>query len=320
MKKEAVSAALFGFALCGFLPASAQAEIAIAESMEWVLANSDRVIVGQVVKVDKVTGPDIKEYEAATVAISKTLKGAQADRETFLIQYYNGKYAQEWMDEKTPILFCLVKNDGKRTPFPVAKFQWVLRDDGHYNDAVLLGKSKQTWTGSTPVLASHCEVLTEKKAILKFVEQTLKAAVQGRAPRSHTLDVPSETAVFKELWSGSVVELIVPIDENLEELGRYWCKSASYNKRTEGAKVLRYFKNEKNIEILKSLLGDPITVIVSQEEPGKDGRMELVYRKNLYFVRQAAFDALHELGVNVPRPVLEELLEGRDAPALKKDH
>jgi hypothetical protein len=45
----------------------------------------------------------------------------------------------------------------------------------------------------------------------------------------------------------------------------------------------------------------------------------LVYRKKLYYVRQAAFDALREFAVKVEKPVLEELLEGRDIADPKHD-
>ena len=47
--------------------------------------------------------------------------------------------------------------------------------------------------------------------------------------------------------------------------------------------------------------------------PGKT-ELELVYRKKVYDVRQAAFAALCKLGVKVDTPVLEELLEGKDEP------
>jgi hypothetical protein len=300
-------ATLLSAALLLSLPANARARIVVAESIDWVLATSDRVFVGKVVNADKLIGRDNKEYELATVAISKTLKGTNADQETFLLPHYtDGPWVKQWMDEGIPILFCLVKNDGKRIPFSVEKVKWILRDqDG---GAVLLGKSKHFWTGSLRVLTRDFEVLTEKEAILKFVERSLEKASKTHPPRSHTLDVPFNTAVFKEVSAKSAVKLIIPIDEQLEELGQIWCKSESPRQRSEGARILRHFKTKKNVEILKSLLGDPGT-----------SEWLLPYRKKHYYVRQAAFDALRELGVNVDSPILEVPLDGRNEPDPKPD-
>jgi signal peptidase I len=311
-------AGLIGFLL---LPASVHAEIVVAESMEWVLATSDRVVVAKVVKVDTVLDQEKKECQLVTVAITKTLKGENADRVTFLLRpYIHHGYAKQWMDEGIPIIFYLIKNDGKRVAVPAEKCAWLLRDNGNGPDAVLLGKSKHHFTGCIPVLTRQFEVLTETAAILKFVEKSAKLQAKG-TPQPHTLEVPSDTAVYKKLWSRSAVYLIVPIDEKLEELGRKWCMTDSPRERTEGAKILRHFKNERNIELLKPLLKDPSTseATMHRTVPGK-AELELVYRKKLYYVRQAAYDALRELGAKVERPVLEELLEGRDDPAPNLDN
>jgi hypothetical protein len=322
MKYSMVISMLLGCVSFLCLPTSGRAEIVVAESIEWVLASSDRVVGGKVIQVDKVTGPDKKDYQVVTVAISKTIKGEHGDHETFLLHHYiYSEYAKQWMGEGIPVLFCLVKNDGKRIPFPADKFAWVLREDGNLPDAVLLGKSKHDWTGCVPVLTRDFQVLTDKESILKLVERTVNAGVKRRAPRRHTLNVPSDTAVYRELWAGSAVRLIVPIDEQLEVLGRKWCRSASPWEREEGAQILGHFKNEMNVELLKSLLNHPSNCesTLHRTVRGKS-ELELVYRKKLYYVRQAAFDALRELRVKVDRPILEELLEGRDDPAPKKDN
>lgn len=304
--------------MCSLLifPASAHAIIVTGESIEWVLATSDRVVVGKVVKVDRLTGPDNKPYEMATVAISKSLKGRQTDRETFLLEVHTlghppkeHRYGQQWLDEGNPIMFCLVRNDGKRVPFEADKIPWVFRD------GVLLGKTKHKWTmGCIPVLTRDFDVLTERDSILQYAEQTVTAAPKHWVPRSHTLNVPTKTAVFERLWSRSSVRLVVPVDEKLEVLGQKWCASTDSWERVEGAQILGHFKNEKNIAILKSLLADPTIGESTLYRATDKTRAELVYRKNLYVVRKAAFDALREYGVDIDRPVLEELLEGRDNP------
>src|SRR5262245_12277157 len=129
MRSTSALVAWFG---CGHLllvPACAKAEVVVAESIEWVLATSDRVVVGKVTKVGKVSDQDNKECQAVTVAISKTLKGARTGHETFLLRpYIYSGCAKQWMDEGIPIIFCLIKNDGKRVPVPPKKFPGLLRD------------------------------------------------------------------------------------------------------------------------------------------------------------------------------------------------
>ena len=231
--------------------------------------------------------------------------------------FYSG-YAPQWKDEGVPIVFFLVRNDGRRVAVPADKCAWVLRDDGTGVGAVLLGKSKNDWTGCIPALTCNFEVLTDQDDIVRLVERSVKAAGTGSVVRSHTVDVPDNTAVYQKLWSGSAVWLVVPIDAQLEELGRRGCKAESPLERSDGAKILRHFRNEKNIGLLKSLLQDPST---SEETAHRivNGTSEVIYRKKRYYVRQAAYDALCEFGVKVDKPVLEELLEGRDDPSFKRD-
>jgi hypothetical protein len=321
MKCTSAFAAWCACAFLLLLPASAPAPTVVADSIEWLLTTSDRVFIGKVINVDKVTDRDNKPCQAVTVAISNTLKGVHTQRETFVLPayIYHG-YAEQWMEEAIPIVFFLLKNDGKRASFPPDRFAWVLRDNQIGPDAVLLGKSKYYWTGCIPVLTRDFEVLTETDTIVKFLEKTVKAAGQHKTPQPHTLAVPGDTAVYKKLWQRSAVFLVVPVDARLEILGQKWCKSDWPHQRAEAAKVLGHFKTEKNIALLKSLLNDSNSAeeTLHRTVPGTT-ELELVYRKRVYYVRQAAFVALRDLGAKVDKPVLQDLLEGRDEPDAKLD-
>jgi ribosomal protein S28E/S33 len=302
--------------LCGslllLLPAAARAEIAIGESIDWVIADSDHVCVGKIARVEKVAGKDGKDYEVATVEVSRTLKGKARARVTVVLRNYNGPVAAEWKAASSPMLFCLVAPQRARERRLPGKAEWVLRDDGNDHCAVLLGKGKGRATCTIRVLTRDFEVLTEPAAILKRVERAVRSAAKAPNAKSHTLPVPSNTAVYRKLWSRSAVLLTVPIDEELQALGRRWCKSRSAYEREGGAKILGHYKNAENIKFLKALLNDPehstweeaVTVPRQQE-------LVLVMRKKWYYVRQAAYDALRRLGVKVERPVLEKVLEGK---------
>src|SRR5262245_52819323 len=153
MKVLTAIATCLGCACLSLLPTNARAEIVIAESVEWLTASSERVLVGKVINVETVKGRDDGECQAVTVAITKSLKGPHVEQETFLLPtHFDSGYAPQWKDEGIPIVFFLVRNDGRRVAVPADKCAWVLRDGGTDVGAVLLGKSKNHWTGCIPTL------------------------------------------------------------------------------------------------------------------------------------------------------------------------
>ena len=202
MRTSSAIAAYVACALIVLVSSSAHAQTAIAESIEWVLTTSARVVVGKVINVEVVLDRDKKECEAVTIAISRTLKGVAADRETVLVpQYIYRGFAKQWMDEGIPIVFCLNKHDGKRISIPTNKFAWVLRDGHNRVDAILLGESKHHFTGCIPVLTRDFKVLTKTDAILKYMEKTIAANPKNVVPCSVMVEVPGNTPVFEKLSS-----------------------------------------------------------------------------------------------------------------------
>ena len=312
MKPSRWAVLILAAGLVTLLPAGGAAEIAVGESIEWVAADSDRVLSGTVVRVDRVPGQDGKAYEVATVRVSRTLKGQPVAEVKFLLRDYNGPVAKQWRAMKLPLLFFLVARERANEPGFPPGVEWVLRDDHNNHRAVLLGKRDERWTFTIPVLTRDFDVLTEPDAILKRVETAVRAQPGGPKRRPHTLGVPPDTAVFKKLWARSAVFLTVPVDRELEALGRRWCRSPSYIERIDGAKILGHFKNEGNIKLLKALLADPdySTAEAARTVPGQ-AELVLLYRKRVYEVRRIAYETLRWFGVEVRRPVLEELLEGK---------
>jgi hypothetical protein len=65
--------------------------------------------------------------------------------------------------------------------------------------------------------------------------------------------VPASALAY--ITGGESVFLMVPVDGNLEAIGRTWCvPDSDETKRMDGAEILRHFKNETNVQLLKSLL------------------------------------------------------------------
>jgi hypothetical protein len=220
------------------------------------------------------------------------------------------------------MLFCLVSaKHARRDSAPLEKVKWVLRDNGNEHCAVFLEKAPQDWTFTLEAFTKDFEVLTEPRQIIKAVTGFLHSHPKKWKKRSHIVDVPSGTPVYKKLHSTSAVELTVPLDTSLEKLGRRWCRSESYIRRIEGVKVLAYFKNKTNIKILRGLLKDPGWSVETRHVVPL-GRTEaiLVYRKRNWEVRRLAYETLQRFGVKVPKPVFQKMLKkGRLPPRFRPD-
>ena len=154
-------------------PSPCRAHPASRVSIEWATANSDLVIVGKVIKVEKVGKHDI-----VTVVVNLTLrcdqvpiKDALNPKLTFVLhEYCSGYAAQKWLEDGLPMMFFLVKIDGaKRRDQLPRGFKWVLHDNGSGNSAVALGKTNQVWPVSMDVFTRKFEYLTDPAVIVKFV-------------------------------------------------------------------------------------------------------------------------------------------------------
>ena len=83
-------------------PISVSAHPAHHQRIDWATANSDRVIVGKVIKVETVDKHDI-----VTVEVHRTLRGDRVakGKTTFIVQRYCRGYAQGWLEDGLPVLF-----------------------------------------------------------------------------------------------------------------------------------------------------------------------------------------------------------------------
>ncbi len=286
---------LIALGVCALVPTAVRSETVVAESIDWAIADSDWVGVGVVIKVEKAG-----KFEVVTVRPTRIFKGNAAERLTFALPSYNGPVAKDWQKAGQPMLFCLVSNERgrKKDPGLPADVPWVLRDDGNSFDAFPLAKGLRRLSGTSAVYTRDFKILTEPTALLKRVERIAALHPTGQVPKQHTLDVPWGTELFQKLYAGSSVLLTVPVDADLEVQGRRWCASKEYYNRLTGVRILKHFKNDHNIQLLKSLLRDP-------GYSTGDG-------KKRYDVRRFAFETLGEFGVRVARPVLEESDKGKD--------
>jgi hypothetical protein len=280
--------------LCGLLllqaGAVARAEEAEVDSFELEVADADSVVVGKVVKVETAIA-DGHEYDVLTVAVSEIFKGPSDTKVTFVQHALVGAVARDWMVDGVPLLFCLVKREHlPRDHRPPGQFPWVL-----HAGPLLMGQAKRAEPHTAIACTRDFKVLKDPAEIVRRVERTLCRLPRGKPVERHGIDVPDGTAVWDAVNDDSAVTLFVPVDEQLEELGRSWAASPDFIRRIEAARMLRHFKNERNIRILKSLLKDPGYSVENESW-------------RCYDVRREAYEALQEFGVPVAQPVLRKKL------------
>ena len=118
---------------------------------------------------------------------------------------------------------------------------------------------------------------------------------------SANLEVPESSEAYAALWNGSACFLIVPADERYKLDALQMIRSNDYSQRIKGAQILSAYPSDDTITMLKGLLSDPGT---QEETQSSSNGKERKYEK--YGVREAAWQALTRLGVDVPQPVLEK--------------
>jgi hypothetical protein len=292
------------------MPQHVAAEAVEAESIEWILLDSDWVFTGKVTDVQIALGRDGRKYQAVTVAVDKTLKGKHWEHARFVLRPWQGTVGESWKSEAKPMLFCLMQAQRQKDKAKLPETAWVVREDGNSGSVILLDRAKAAAAARTiPVLTRDFQVLNDPDAILKHIASALADSAENGAPRSRRITVPANTPVFDKLWAEGAVWLTVPVDRRLEEYGRRLCRMPPSLTRAEGASILSHFKNDENIELLKSLLKDESHSIevTMRSAPGK--KLETISRKKVYEVRRSAYDVLREFGVQVERPVLEVPLD-----------
>jgi hypothetical protein len=198
-------------------PTAALAEPDLRISIEWATANSDRVVVGKVVKVASVNGHDI-----VTVKVDRTLRGDHEPKRKdrvpqlkFVTQKYCSGYAQGWLKDQLPMVFFLVERRGANRGNSLPKgIKWVLHDAGNGNSAVLLGKTNRDWPGTMDVFTRKFDYMADPAEIVKYVADYARSIPATRVEKSSTVDVPSNTSaygrVFPPKYPGNAFYLRVP--------------------------------------------------------------------------------------------------------------
>jgi hypothetical protein len=189
---------------------AARADIGSAESIEWVAASADRVIVGKAKEVNGVRRIDYARYEVVTIDVSETLKGKHEPTATILVRNDYGSppgIGQSWIRKDVPLVFFLVRPERLTGPVPKG-FEWAVDCRGGEITAVYLGRMPRD--GSMRVITAAFDVLTEPNAIVSYIDDVLRSI--PRDWKQEAIYVPVPTTTMAHVVGGvDRFELRVPV-------------------------------------------------------------------------------------------------------------
>jgi hypothetical protein len=274
------------------LAPAARAELIIADSLEWIAQDSDLILRGKLVSVTrlpkKVNG---YTWSKVTMSVAETLRGAH--RRTRVFSVCDGHSPARWDKQRGEVLAFLVKpgrvqsgrgSEQRDIPKTLRKLP-TARLSRTYSDWPVINLDKVPREAALG--GRDFKVYKTRKAIKAAIMAAVRTPKQ--LARSVTVDAPFDSGVFKALYSGSSVRLVLPLDSETEKLGLRWTRSPDVGQRVEAVKILRSFKSQANVKLLRSLLEDRGYYTTTRS----DGK----HSTRVYAVRRDACLALRAWGV-----------------------
>lgn len=270
-----ISFVVFGFMLLTVDQATAQPLAYSAESLESLVINADRVWIARIIGVRDEPIPGGSKMPGITIAVEETLKfplfEQRHEKMGLFVEHPTTRFKE--LEERSSRLLITHSDHEQFSP-----------------------KVIELAPGKTEVFLADFTILHKPDAVIKAARQII-SRVPPNVRHLHTfrLMIPREVLVQNKL--GPYGQLTVPVDEQLKKRAIGFLKSKSYSRRSEAAKVLRYFKSDANIDRLRMLLKDS-----GYSRQTADNRTRLKY----YGVRDDAYKTLKAWAIKVEQPVIVE--------------
>jgi hypothetical protein len=281
---------------------TAKAESWRGESLALMVADSDMVVRGVVTAIEA----DGKEPRTkVSVAVAETFKGTKQKQLDLILPRDVPELLEGSRDAKRDILLCAVKA-GKDFHLAQAKadadrIPWTIRKTYGSRFCVFsldnLSKPKEKpRRAEARAFTLDFRILLSREAILEEAAAAARDIIVERKKRVH-LDAPATSELHRAFWGGGAVALAVPLSRGTEKVAQRWAGSDDALDRANAVAVLRYFKSDDNIALLKKLLQDP-----AESSSIRGG-----FLIKSYYLRRSAFDILRNWKVEVREPVFEEI-------------
>lgn len=270
--------------------APAHAELIVADSVEWVAVDSAVVVVGTVA-ASRELGRQGRwgAWRLVTLEVTETLAGPKNRRVSFATPL-PPRDAGPPAGEVIAFLVPSTRYDGPKT-LPTRlitrrhSFAWDER----------LGVLPLAELESRQVAGRDASHRKTRAALLASLRRALK--LRSARPKSFRMDTPFDSDVARALYSGSAVELIVPVDADLIAWAATRVESRLPHERLHGARALATTTTTQTIRLLRDLLEDPA---VWTHRRGSEPE------RKVFSIRRVAWEALTSWGVDIPKPVLEK--------------
>jgi hypothetical protein len=316
-----------------------------APSLECVVADADVVVRGTTESVSRGEVVGGSALKLLTLDVTETLKGEGAKRLRFAVQAGGEEKTVEiWKEAGGETLWFLSRRKPAGTrEEPNGEYPELLAFlDRHGTDlytslgwsATRLGprgSEQERRSPPPPYLTLDLRPVATPDEILDAVRHAVAQEGKRKPVHHHNMDLIPRSIIERSGSSGDANRFIVPVDHRLNAAARRWIESPDdflppidqYRKndrgdhrmaeawrrgdrhwlRLEGARALQFFKSDENTALLKSLLDDLETSVHTS-----GGGNEPEVKERVYDLREAAYGALRDWGVEVSKPVLREAL------------
>lgn len=251
----------------------AQPIFAHAESIEYVVANADVVVIGKLTEwgdTKEILGSD---WRNVTIAVKETLKG---DTWQPLRVYVANPESvlSKWKDGTHRLLVA------------------IQRDDTPTGTVIDLTDEK------LETVTADFTFVRKPEDVVRIAKETVRRMPGVRRTLGVRIMLPYD-AIGDTRWAGHHgLGVIVPVDDRLEKRAHEYIRGDDSIRRSDGIKALRFFKSDENIERLKMLLDDPDSGYL--RHPTNNMGVEV----RQFTVRKEAFETLEQWGVRVEKPIM----------------
>ena len=246
-------------------------------SIESMVLNSDVVVVGQIVEVERE-----KDAFKVTIAVDETLRGAHEDRKVA-----NCKPTREYAAEYVRDSLRVLKADNRRLLVAMQGEPTALQGEPSTVSGIIDLSQKKL-----RVYAADLRILHRPADVLRVAKEALRRAPGVRRIETFEFELPMDGVPLGFGFDS----VSVPVDAQLEKRAIDDIRSNDLDRRMAGMDALAHFKSDDNIELMKTLLSDPdgIVSVAAEDNAGVEVRF--------LTIRGRAYDNLTTWGVKASKP------------------
>ena len=274
----------FGVFLVGSVQGLAQPLIPHTHSIEATVANADQVFIATLTDFRRSEQDHDRDGHDATIAIEETVK-----QHLYTVEPHRG------LSLHIPRPASVVANWKERTCRLLIAYH-----DYAPQETIIIELVPDT----LEVMTADVTLIRDPEVVIRLA-RAATTRLPANVKRVHTFDLEVPRKIIAGTrWepyynTGGHLRLSVPVDQHLEMRSLDYIRSENAERRGEGARALAYFKSDKNLQIVKSLLDDPAVTYSQPADGDKVG-------ERVYGVRHAAYETLKTWRIDAKQPVVRE--------------